>query len=146
MSSYIDKRLTFKYHINRICSKSSKTVGLFNWLELFLSPEFIKTINHSLVHLYLNYTVIGHGTGHHSIPQSGVGYHREKPYVPFTIYIIMNIQLTILKLTLYIKSMINISLTCANTYSDQMFRRTIVIYPDFYSHIIRFNTRMLERK
>ena len=60
---HIDNHLTFRYHINEISIKLSKSVGLLYKLNKFLPTNILKIIYSSLIHPYLIYGVEAwHGT------------------------------------------------------------------------------------
>ena len=54
---YIDKHLTFNYHINNLSVKISRSVGLLYKLTRYLPQEVLLKIYHSLIHPYLNYAM-----------------------------------------------------------------------------------------
>ena len=53
----IDKHLTFKYHINAISTKISRSVGLLHRLKFYLPPEILKTLYYSFVYPYMHYCI-----------------------------------------------------------------------------------------
>ena len=53
----IDQNLNFKYHINYISSKISKSVGILFKLKYFLPNDVLKLIYLSFIHPYLNYGI-----------------------------------------------------------------------------------------
>ena len=53
----IDQNLNFKYHINHIASKISKSVGILFKLKYFLPSEVLKLIYLSFIHPYLIYGI-----------------------------------------------------------------------------------------
>ena len=54
---HVDHHLTFKYHINEISRKLSKSVGLLHKLNKFLPHNILKIIYSSLMHPYISYGV-----------------------------------------------------------------------------------------
>mgnify|MGYP001950330936 CR=1 FL=1 len=54
---HVDHHLTFKYHINEISRKLSKSVGLLYKLNKFLPHNVLKIIYSSLIHPYISYGV-----------------------------------------------------------------------------------------
>jgi len=53
----IDSNLTWKYHINHISTKISKSTGLISKLRHCVSQETLITLYWALIHPYLNYGV-----------------------------------------------------------------------------------------
>jgi len=58
----IDKNLTWKYHVNKIGKKISKTIGIMTRLKHYLPSVTLKTIYNSLINCHLLYgiTLWGH--------------------------------------------------------------------------------------
>jgi hypothetical protein len=52
---YIDKYLTYEYHINHICKKISKTLGVINKVKHILDRKTLRQLYYSLVYPYLLY-------------------------------------------------------------------------------------------
>ena len=60
---FLDNHLTFKYHINEISKKLSKSVGLLYKLNKFLPQKALKIIYSSLINPYITYGIEAwHGT------------------------------------------------------------------------------------
>ena len=58
-----DKHLAFKYHVDVIARKISKSVGILFKLSKHLPPEIIKTLYYSLINPFLLYGIeVWHGT------------------------------------------------------------------------------------
>ena len=53
----IDNNLNFKYHIQHICSKVSKAVGILFKLSSYMPSNILKIIYHALVTPYITYCV-----------------------------------------------------------------------------------------
>ena len=51
----IDKNLTWKYHINAVTAKISKTIGLISKLHHFIPRHILLYIYQTLIHPHLNY-------------------------------------------------------------------------------------------
>ena len=54
---HIDENLNFKIHIENICKKVSKTVGILHKVKYFLPTDVLKTIYNTLIYPYLNYGI-----------------------------------------------------------------------------------------
>ena len=53
---YLDRCLSFRYHVNNICQKMSKTVGILHRLKHYLPHSALKTISVSVLTVsYLHY-------------------------------------------------------------------------------------------
>ena len=49
--------LSFKDHINEMCNKLSRSVGILYKLKAFFPEEVLKNLYYTLVHPYLNYNI-----------------------------------------------------------------------------------------
>ena len=58
LGMHLDKHLTFKYHVEYISNKMSKSIGILYKFKYFLHPEILKIIYLSLVQLYVYYGVV----------------------------------------------------------------------------------------
>ena len=54
----IDKKLTWKPHVDNIAKKISKTCGILSRLKFYLPESTLKTIYNSLIGSYLNYGIL----------------------------------------------------------------------------------------
>ena len=50
---YIDPNLTWKHHIDTLCSKISKLIGLLYKVSCFVPPYILKSLYDSLMHSQL---------------------------------------------------------------------------------------------
>ena len=55
---FIDENLTWKYHIEHVCNKVSKSIEIMYKSRNSLSKRLIKQLHFSFIHSYLNYTNI----------------------------------------------------------------------------------------
>ena len=53
----IDKNLTWKYHIDHVCSKVSKNIGILRKLRRFLDNYSMTSMYYSFVYPYFNYCI-----------------------------------------------------------------------------------------
>ena len=53
----MEKNLNFKQHIAAMCVKLSKSVGLFHRLKHYITQEFMKKLDYSLIQPYVNYGI-----------------------------------------------------------------------------------------
>ena len=53
----IDQNLTWKYHIDHLCSKASKNIGIMRKLRRFLDSETMVTMYYSFIYPYFNYCI-----------------------------------------------------------------------------------------
>jgi len=53
----IDEHLTFRAHVNYICSKISKSVGILYKLSKFLPVRILTTLYYTLIHPYISYGI-----------------------------------------------------------------------------------------
>ena len=51
----LDKNLSFQAHINEICTKLSKSVGILYKLKSFLPETILKNLYYTLVYQYISY-------------------------------------------------------------------------------------------
>ena len=62
LGTIFDKHLTFKYHVDVIARKISKSVGIFK-LSKYMPLETVKTLYYSLINPFLLYGIeVWHGT------------------------------------------------------------------------------------
>ena len=54
---YLDRCLSFRYHVNYICQKMSKTVGILHRLKHYLPHSILNTLYQSLFQPYLTYAI-----------------------------------------------------------------------------------------
>ena len=52
---YLDKNLSWKSHINHVCKKISKSIGIYLCARLHLSSETKLLLYYTLIYPYLNY-------------------------------------------------------------------------------------------
>ena len=57
----LNENLSWKPHVNMICNKISKHIGVINRLKRYLPSHVLKTIYFSLVHSSLNYSLLAWG-------------------------------------------------------------------------------------
>ena len=55
---FIDENLTWKYHIEHVCNKVSKSIGIMYKSRNLLSKRLMKQLYFSFIHSYLNYANI----------------------------------------------------------------------------------------
>ena len=55
---FIDENLTWKYHIEHVCNKVSKSIGIMYKSRNLLSKRLMKQLYFSFIHSYLNQTNI----------------------------------------------------------------------------------------
>ena len=53
----LDENLNFENHINEICNKLSRSVGILYKLKSFLPEKVLKNLYYTLVHPYVNYNI-----------------------------------------------------------------------------------------
>ena len=53
----IDKNLTWKYHIDHLCSKVAKNIGIMRKLRRFLDADTMVTMYYSFIYPYFNYCI-----------------------------------------------------------------------------------------
>ena len=53
----LEENLNFKNHINEICNKLSRSVGILYKLKSFLPEKVPKNLYYTLVHPYINYNI-----------------------------------------------------------------------------------------
>ena len=53
----LDENLSWKYHINELSKKLSRTIGIFDRIRHFVPFEILKLLCYSLFHLFLSYGV-----------------------------------------------------------------------------------------
>ena len=53
----LDENLSFQGHINEICTKLSRSVGILYKLKSFFPETILKNLYYSLVHPYINYNI-----------------------------------------------------------------------------------------
>jgi hypothetical protein len=58
----IDKHMNFKAHVDKICIKISRAIGVMNKLKNFLPESILLTLYNSLVLPHLNYGILAWGT------------------------------------------------------------------------------------
>ena len=63
---YIDENITWKYHIDTICSKISKSIGILCKAREILSKHNLKQLYFSFIHSYINYANIVWSSTHKS--------------------------------------------------------------------------------
>ena len=63
---YLDTKLNFKVHINHLCSKISKTMGIMYKLRNYMPSDTLKILYTSLVQSYLNYCATVWGAAYFS--------------------------------------------------------------------------------
>ena len=51
----LDQHLSWKYHINHVAKKVSKTIGIISKARFFLSSKSLLSLYYTLVYPYLNY-------------------------------------------------------------------------------------------
>ena len=62
LGTYIDKHLTWKEHINLICKKVSKNIGIISKLRHYVDRESCRMVYFSLVYPYLQYGAMTWGS------------------------------------------------------------------------------------
>ena len=62
----IDENISWKYHIDTIGTKISKSIGILYKAREFLSKHNLKQLYYSFIHSYLNYANIAWGSTHKS--------------------------------------------------------------------------------
>ena len=55
LRNYIDENLIWKYHIEHVCNKASKSIGIMYKSSNILSKRLMKQLYFSFIHSYLNY-------------------------------------------------------------------------------------------
>ena len=55
---FFDENLTWKYHIEHVCNKASKSIGIMSKSRNILSKRLMKQLHFSFIHSYLNYANI----------------------------------------------------------------------------------------
>lgn len=67
LGMYLDRHLTFKYHVDYISTKISKSIGILYKLKYFLPPEVLKIIYLSLVQPYIFYGIEAWVASHRNV-------------------------------------------------------------------------------
>ena len=62
----IDENLSWKYHIDAVNKKNSKTIGILYNARQFLNKHNLKLLYFAFVQSYLNYGIIAYGSTHKS--------------------------------------------------------------------------------
>ena len=52
---YIDENLSWKYHIENVCNKVSKSIGILYKSRHVLNKQLLKQLYFAFIHSYLNY-------------------------------------------------------------------------------------------
>ena len=63
----VDNKLTWKYHINSICKKNSRNIGVINKLKQYFPSSTLLMLYSSLILPYLNYGILVWGNTHQSL-------------------------------------------------------------------------------
>ena len=63
---YIDKDLSFRRHVDHICSKISKSNGVLHRLKEFFPPDQLELLYHTLVEPHILYGIEARGRMHWS--------------------------------------------------------------------------------
>ena len=63
---YIDENITWKYHIDTICTKISKSIGILYKARGILPKHSLKQLYFSFIHSYINYANIAWSSTHKS--------------------------------------------------------------------------------
>jgi hypothetical protein len=63
---YIDENISWKYHINTICTKVSKSIGILYKARIFLNKRNLNQLYFSFIHSYINYANIAWASTHKS--------------------------------------------------------------------------------
>ena len=63
----VDNKLTWKYHINSICKKISRNIGVINRLKQYFPSSTLLMLYSSLILPYLNYGILVWGNTHQSL-------------------------------------------------------------------------------
>ena len=61
---YIDDRLTFGDHVNKICTKMSRSVGVMRRLRTFLPRDVLKQLFYTLIYSRFTYGIICYGSAY----------------------------------------------------------------------------------
>ena len=61
---YIDKHLTWKEHINIICSKIARAIFAINRVKHFIPHKALKSLYYTLIHNHITYGIHAWGNGH----------------------------------------------------------------------------------
>jgi hypothetical protein len=61
---YIDENISWKYHIDTICTKVSKSIGILYKAREFLDKHNLKQLYFSFIHSYINYANIAWASTH----------------------------------------------------------------------------------
>lgn len=63
---HIDENITWKYHIDTICTKISKSIGILYKARGILQKHSLKQLYFSFIHSYINYANIAWASTHKS--------------------------------------------------------------------------------
>ena len=61
---YIDDRLTFRDHVNKICAKMSKRVGVMRRLRVFLPRDILKQLFYTFIYSRFTYGITCYGSAY----------------------------------------------------------------------------------
>ena len=61
---WVDNKLSWKYHINNICTIISRNIGIINKIKYYLPSSVLVILYSSLILPYLNYGILSWGNSH----------------------------------------------------------------------------------
>ena len=64
---WVDNKLSWKYHINNICTIISRNIGIINKIKYYLPSSVLVILYSSLILPYLNYGILAWGNSHQTL-------------------------------------------------------------------------------